>query len=165
MTRFRSPSFRFLAFGAALVAGLALTSMAVARGHGHDKGGRHGGGLAHVERAVERLELDAASRERVFAILDASRAEAREFRREMREARGELRSLLDAETPDAAAVFAQVDVVGALRTEAQKQKLRTLLEVRSVLTPEQWQELSRFRKGPKHRRGPHGSDAGPKRTQ
>jgi hypothetical protein len=46
--------------------------------------------------------------------------------------------------------MAQADALGALETEAHKSKLRTMLELRALLSAEQWQALKaslRHRKG------------------
>jgi Spy/CpxP family protein refolding chaperone len=48
---------------------------------------------------------------------------------------------LEHENPDEAAVMAQADAIGALKTEAQKHRLRTMLQVRALLTPEQRTKL------------------------
>jgi Spy/CpxP family protein refolding chaperone len=117
----------------ALVVALGLGSAGFARGPGHD--GRR------LEQAIDQLGLDAETRTAVFAAIDAGRPAARELRGQMRTAHDELRSLLDAPQPDAEQVMAQVEKVGALSTELRKQHLRTLLQVKAILGPEQSQKL------------------------
>ncbi len=91
--------------------------------------------------AITALGLDAATRGQVHQIVEASRAEHQRLRRELRAAYRHLRFLLAQEEPDEAAVMAQADAVGALRTALQKQRLRTMLQVRALLTPAQRAQL------------------------
>ena len=68
-----------------------------------------------------------------------------------------MRSLLEQETPDEAAVMSLADRIGAIRTEGRKSMLRALLAVRADLTPAQRQKLNEMmrRDGPPWRRGVH----------
>ena len=97
--------------------------------------------LGTVEHLVGELGLDAETEASIYSVLDAQRQARRDHLDEIRTARDELRALLDAEIPDEEAIFAQVDVIGALATDARKDGLRTLLEVRSLLDPEQQEAL------------------------
>ncbi|MCG8591783.1 MAG: Spy/CpxP family protein refolding chaperone, partial [Proteobacteria bacterium] len=164
MSFFASPT-RLIAPALAVVTAVALAGGAAARpggGGGEGCGPRGGGKLDRIERSVERLDLDEETRSSVYSVLDASRDEDRELRREMREAREQMRSLMDAEQPDTEAIFAQADAIGALRTEAQKQKLRTMIELRQLLSPEQWRELRSFRDGRGRGFGPRGAGREPR---
>lgn len=131
-----------------LVALLALPVLSASAG------GRHPGGhgMRGLEQRLEKLDLDAQVREQVDGILDAARDDARELHRETRAAHERLRSLLEQDEPDAEAVLAQADVVGALRTRAHKQKLGLLLQIRPLLSEEQREQLREQR--PRH--GRHG---------
>ena len=116
---------------------------------------RSGGGspdLRRLEHRVEKLDLDGAVRDQAFAILDAAREEDRALRDGLREAHEQLRSLLEGDAPDFAAVEAQVDAIGVLRTRAHKHSLRTALQVGALLTSEQREELVAER----HRGGSRG---------
>jgi Spy/CpxP family protein refolding chaperone len=73
----------------------------------------------------------------------------------------DLRHEMDKDSPDPAALDRLVDEASKLRASLQKSRLRHLLEVRKVLTPEQWEKakahlLSRMG----DRRGPEGRGAG-----
>jgi Spy/CpxP family protein refolding chaperone len=59
----------------------------------------------------------------------------------MKAAFEQMRTLLDQDTPDEAAVMQQAELLGQLRTEAHKAMLHTLLAVRAELTPEQRAQL------------------------
>jgi Spy/CpxP family protein refolding chaperone len=62
-----------------------------------------------------------------------------------------------ADKPDLDAILAQADSLGALKTEARKAQLRTLVGIRGLLTPEQWTELKgRMESEKSHRKQPQG---------
>lgn len=116
---------------------------------------RHAPPGSRLERLVEELGLDAHTLAQVDAIIDASRAKKRTLRRQLREAHQHMRSLLEEETPRETALLEQVDVIGGLRTELRKEQLKTMLRVRTLLSPEQRATLlERLNKGP--RRGRRG---------
>jgi Spy/CpxP family protein refolding chaperone len=60
----------------------------------------------------------------------------------IRQAHEALRALLEQDQPDADAAMAQADNLGALETERRKADLKALLQVRALLGPECWAELS-----------------------
>ena len=105
--------------------------------------GRHG--PPPIDRILERhaaeLGLSDAVREQVHAI--AADAEQREapLREALRAQRDALHELLAQDAPDSNAVMQQAELLGAAETEMHKQRLRTLLAVRALLTPEQRQQL------------------------
>lgn len=126
----------------------ATTALAQPPGQKHNR-------LMGLEHRIERLDLDAETRTNVYTIIDKARVEQRDLRYRLRKAYGAMRDLLEQETPDEAAVLAQADTLGTLRTEHRKQFLRTLLAVRAQLTPEQRDSLRQSihdRGGRKHRR-------------
>ncbi len=133
----------FLRTGAAIAAVLALV---VAGGAAARPGGRDHHGPPDLEQRLSRLELSAEAERAVHAILDEARPEQRALRRELKEARRAMKVLLDGETVDAERVMAQVDVIGGLKTAARKLELRTLIEVREHLTPDQRERLEKRRR-------------------
>jgi Spy/CpxP family protein refolding chaperone len=52
-----------------------------------------------------------------------------------------MRNALDADSPVTDTVLAQADSIGALETQAKKIELQAVIEVRKLLTPEQWRQL------------------------
>jgi Spy/CpxP family protein refolding chaperone len=127
--------------------------------HGGPPGGppHHRGGpppLEHVlERNAERLGLDAATEAEIRAISSASRAEGERIRESLDAAHREMRALLSADAPDESAVMQQVERIGALETEAHKSRLRGMLQIRALLTPEQRAVLVEIHKERRARRG------------
>lgn len=119
-----------LALGA-LAACLAVPAAAVAMG------GPHHDPLARLEKQVEALGLDAQTAAAVRTTIDAARNEAKTSRPEIRAAHQAMRDLLRQDSPDASAVLAQADTIGALMTAERKRVLQATLDVRALLTPDQ----------------------------
>lgn len=118
----------------------------------HHRGGPPGeppgGGL---DQALEQIDLPDDVRTDVDALLDEARTERRAFHRSLKAAQKDMRAKLEADEPDEAAVLAQADEIGRLRTEVEKTRLRTLLRINKRLSPEQREALTELLK--KHRRG------------
>jgi Spy/CpxP family protein refolding chaperone len=97
-------------------------------------------------------------RAKAFAIVDASRGEERALRERIRAAHEQLRASLESGAPDADALDARIEELGALKTQQHKQFLHTLIEVGALLPDEQraqWFEPPHFRDHRGHHRGDH----------
>lgn len=106
-----------------------------------------------MRHLTDRLDLDDDTRVSVRALIDAGRERTRDGRKELQTARTQMYGLLQADQPDEAAVLAQVERIGAIRTALHKQRMQTMLRVRALLSPEQRTTLlEMFKK----RRGRHG---------
>jgi Spy/CpxP family protein refolding chaperone len=130
---------------AALVAGLSAT-VAFASPHAH--GGGH-----RFERAIESLDLDADTQARVDAVFDAARPAHRELGRTLRDKADALKALMADPAATEDAVLAQVDAIGKLSTEMRKQEMRTVFQVRALLTPDQRTQLKEKMEKRWHRGG------------
>jgi Spy/CpxP family protein refolding chaperone len=108
---------------------------------------------AILEAHADRLGLDAATRDRIRGIAEASRAEEAPLDERLDDLEREMRRLLRGASPDEKAVMSQADRIGAVRTERHKHRLRTMLRIRALLTPAQREELVRIYKERKARRG------------
>lgn len=116
--------------------------------------GRHRPPLDDVlERHAGRLGLDERTRTEVRGIADAAREESRDVEAGLRTLHDEMRKLLDQEAPDLDGVLRQADRIGASETELSKLRLRTMLRIRGLLTPEQRQELVRIHEERRRKRG------------
>jgi Spy/CpxP family protein refolding chaperone len=93
------------------------------------------------EKLIEDINLDQKTQIEVKKVLNASQAKYKELFDQLRAARERMRSLLEQENPDETAVMTQADAIGALETEARKQRLRTMLQVHALLTAEQRAKL------------------------
>ena len=112
---------------------------------------------ALLERHAERLGLDVETLARIRAAADASRPEHERLAEELRALRLDMRALLSEDAPDRDAVMRQADRIGAVETALDKHRLVTLLEIRTLLTPEQRRELVRI--FDERRRERHGAEA------
>ena len=72
--------------------------------------------------------------------------------------------LMQADQPDDAKILAQIDRVAQARAELEKGRAKMLLEIRHVLTPEQWHRLQ-AENIPPPGRGPRGDGPQPRRPQ
>jgi Spy/CpxP family protein refolding chaperone len=93
------------------------------------------------EKFIEEINLDQKTLIEVKRILNASQAKHKELFGQLRAAHERMRFLLEQQNPDEAAVMTQADTIGALETEARKQRLRTMLQVHALLTAEQRTKL------------------------
>jgi Spy/CpxP family protein refolding chaperone len=110
--------------------GLATSAFARPRGHGPDR-------LTRLEQHIDSLDLNDATREAIHATIDGAQAEQSKLRDQLHEAYSGLRTLMKQDLPDGAAVSAQLDTIGALETEHQKQTTLAWLTALAQLTPEQ----------------------------
>ena len=127
---------------AAAAALLAVFALSAGNASARPPLGGSGPGTSMLEGRIRHLDLDTATRDAVFAILDGSRPTEREIESRLDTEHASMRALLEQDSPDEAAVLAQADRVGQTMLELRKQQLRTLLAVRSQLTPEQRAELA-----------------------
>src|SRR5262245_7274223 len=129
----------------------AATSEGAFGGRGrHGDGWQGGPSTARLEHRLERLDLSLDVRAKAFAIVDASRSEDRALRERIRTAHEQLRTALASGAPDAHALDAQVDALGALKTQQHKHFLHTMIQVGALLPDEQ---RTQWFAAPRHRGG------------
>jgi Spy/CpxP family protein refolding chaperone len=139
-----------LALGALAVFSIGTLAAGLAPARPHGGGCEHRGGLEWLERKLEKLELDEATRANATALFERANAELQALHEQKRAAHEQLRELMAQEPAPLDAVMAQAEEIGAIRTEADKARLRSMLELRSLLGPERWAEFEALRK--EHRR-------------
>lgn len=127
-----------LASLAVVAAGLLLALAAEARPPHHRSG-------EFLERHAEQLGLEPAQSEAISQLIEQSREQGESLREQVHELRGGLRELLQADVPDAAAVMAQADALGAVETDLNKLRLSTMMGIHAQLTPEQRAQLKELR--------------------
>ena len=139
MLRIRSFQMAALSLGM----GLALVAAGSARGdHGPGMGmGMGGGHTAFLERQLQQLHLPAPTQSAVDAVIAQSRTQQDSLRAQIQAAHESMKGMLDQDTPDEAAVMAQADSIGQLMTQQRKNDLHTLIQVRSLLSPDQRTQL------------------------
>ncbi len=140
------------------LAALAVAALATASAGAAGAFGRRGGppDLGRLEHRIERLDLSADARAKAFAIVDAARPKQRALREQVRTAHQKLGALLESGAPDTAALDAQVDALGALRTQQHKQFLHTMIQIGALLPADQRTQWMAPPRGGDHRgRRPH----------
>jgi len=133
----RIRSFRMTVLSLAM--GLALAAAAYARGPGMGMG--MGGHAAFLDRQIQQLHLPAQTQSAVDAVIAQSRTQQDALRDQIRAAHDSMKSLLEQDTPDENAVMAQADSIGRLMTQQRKNDLHTVIQVRSLLSPDQRAQL------------------------
>jgi Spy/CpxP family protein refolding chaperone len=137
---------------ASLLASGGLAIAAVAQPPGPEPGGgpsdsgrRGPHGPPPIERVLERhadeLGLDADTRVAIREIAIKARQDERPASERLRALHEQLRKLLGGDSPKLDDVMQWADRIGAAETELKKSRLRTMLEIRTLLTPEQRQKL------------------------
>ena len=135
----RSTRRRAARLALALAAVVGLAGAADARQDEH----RPVGGL--IKRNAERLGLTGDALAAVQAVVDASGMRHEALLTQLDAAREAMRALLSKPVPDANAVMAQADAIGAIETQLHKNRLQAIMEIRALLTPAQRTELLRVR--------------------
>jgi Spy/CpxP family protein refolding chaperone len=125
----------------ALWTALSALALALCAGdRGHDRPGIE----LILERHAERLQLDGATREQIRALVDASRERTQPQRDALDRLHDEMHALLSADAPELDAVLTKADEIGRAETALKKERLRTMLAIRALLTSEQRRELVRI---------------------
>lgn len=142
-----------------LLACLAFPGLSVAIGD--SSGGRHGKQGHHGERHppgsfaarhAQRLGLDDESRQRMGEIVARSGEQDAALRERLHAKRQQLRDLMKAShQPDEQTVMERADEIGRIEVEIHQNRLRAILALREILTPEQRQELMRIREESRER--------------
>ena len=126
------------------VLSLALGIGLVAAAHAHGPGmgmGMGGGHAAFLDRQIQQLHLPAQTQSAVDAVIAQSRTQQDQLRDQIRAAHDSMKSLLEQDTPDENTVMAQADSIGQLMTQQRKNDLHAVIQVRSLLTPDQRAQL------------------------
>jgi Spy/CpxP family protein refolding chaperone len=106
-------------------------------GKGKGFGGRGFGPEQRLEILAEKLELTEEQIAAIEGIKEAGREKGTELHKEMMRLRNELEGEMLKDEPSEKAALDLVTRIGSLRTEIQAEKLKTRLEIRQQLTPEQ----------------------------
>jgi len=133
-----------LIVGAIVVAGL-LATQAFARSPRAPQGpGVPPAGPPPIEGIIahaEELGLDESTVEALAVLAESERSESEALLADLEAAHEDLRALLDAETPDEAAILQQAELIGSVETDLRKTQLRSMLQLRALLSPEQRERL------------------------
>jgi Spy/CpxP family protein refolding chaperone len=138
------------AVAVAVTAGLVGAGSALARGPGGGCGAGGGGHmLERLEKHVAGAGLPPTVAQAVYQRIDQARTERRSLEASLDAAHEQMHTLMKQGNANVDALMAQADTVGSLETQMHKIGLRAFVEIRAMLTPEQWEALS-----PKWHHGP-----------
>jgi protein CpxP len=145
MKQFSSPVWKISAALVAVVMVLALAGMAQAQNRGTRPEGDRPDREEMIDHMVSRLGLDDEQQEQMKQIHLQHRDDSEALKEQMETARERVDELVDAEQFDEAAIRAAADEYGALQTESFVSRAEMQQEVREILTPEQYEELTQMR--------------------
>jgi protein CpxP len=107
--------------------------------------GGAGGQFWNNPRTVAALKLTDDQRKAMDGILQDHRMKLVDLEANLKKAELAMQPLMKADTPDQAAILAQIDKVAQARAELEKANARFLLALRAKLTPDQWKQLQAMR--------------------
>ena len=107
--------------------------------------GMGGRGWWNNPRMIEQLKLTDDQRKAMDAILLQHREKLIDLRGNLEKAELAMQPLMSADTPNDAAIIAQIDKVVAARAELERANARFLLAIRDKLTADQWKQIQSVR--------------------
>lgn len=107
--------------------------------------GMGGRGWWNNTRMIEQLKLTDDQRKAMDAILLQHREKIIDLRSNLEKAELAMQPLMSADTPNDAAIIAQIDKVVAARAELERANARFLLAIRDKLTADQWKQIQAAR--------------------
>lgn len=103
--------------------------------------GMGGRGWWNNPRMIEQLKLTDDQRKAMDEILLQHREKLIDLRANLEKAELAMQPLMSADTPNDAAITAQIDKVVAARAELERANARFLLAIRDKLTADQWKQI------------------------
>jgi Spy/CpxP family protein refolding chaperone len=125
------------------IALLASTAMA------QQRSGRSPGGFAEgrlMKKKAKEIGLSEETVAKIDAVIKAGKAEEAKLREENMAAIRELNELLAQNLPSEKELMAAANRVGANAEKSRELKMKSVIEMRSLLTPEQLEKFMEFRK-------------------
>ena len=122
-------------------------------------GKRRGPGPRFFAKNAEALGLDDTTVAAIKDIFQGAKDQRKALRQQTKLAKTTLRDLMGAEVVDSAAILAQAKTLGALKAQKVEARATTMLQVRSLLTAEQFAKvkaLKKERRGKFNKRGKRG---------
>jgi periplasmic protein CpxP/Spy len=137
---------------AIMIIAIALLTLTVtpAQARGGDMKSGFGGDMSRIEHMASKLGLSEQQQSDFQRIIDEGREKSKSYVQQLVAARKEMQDLMDADVFDEQAVRALAERKSAAMTELVVIHTRTRFEIRSLLTPEQRENLESMR-------GKHGS--------
>lgn len=111
-------------------------------------------GLVNDPQLAERLGINADQQKKIQATVQEHRLKQIDLQAALEKAQIVMQPLMNADQPDEKQILSQIDKVHQAQAELQKDEMRLQLEVRRVLTVDQWKKLQAERRGGPGRSGP-----------
>jgi Spy/CpxP family protein refolding chaperone len=114
-------------------------------------------------KLAQQIGLSADQQKKMDDILQQNRLKLIDLNATLQKQETVMHPLMEADQPDEAKILAQIDAIAQARAELEKNNARMLLEIRQVLTPDQWKKLKELRAegpGPRAWRGRDGRGPG-----
>jgi Spy/CpxP family protein refolding chaperone len=126
------------------IALVASTAMAQQRsGRNVTPGGGAEGRM--MKKKAKDIGLSEETIAKIDAAIEANKAAEKKLREENRDALTKLNEVLSKNLPSEKELMAAADKVGELASKSREQKMKSVLEVRSLLTAEQLEKFMEFR--------------------
>ena len=109
--------------------------------------GRHGAMRRHHGDMMAELDLSDRQKEQIRGIRQAQERRMIPLNADLKTAGLDLRELMQAERPNQARIDAAIDKLADLRADAHKERVKSMLAIRDVLTDEQRKKLKEARGG------------------
>ena len=141
--RMRSSRRLILFCGLMSIALLASTAMA------QQRSGRSPGGFAEgrlMKKKAKEIGLSEETVAKIDAVIKAGKAEETKLRDENMAVIGELNELLAQNLPSEKELMAAANKVGANAEKSRVLKMKSVIEMRSLLSPEQLEKFMEFRR-------------------
>jgi periplasmic protein CpxP/Spy len=110
---------------------------------------------------VQKLGLTADQQKKMDGIVEQSRLKLIDLSAALQKQEVIMQPLIEAEQPDEPKILSQIDKIAQARAELEKANARMLLQVRSVLTQDQWKKLQADAPRPGHFMGGPGGRGRP----
>ncbi|HOX44130.1 MAG TPA: periplasmic heavy metal sensor [Myxococcota bacterium] len=122
----------------AVLVALSMLALPLAALAGPGKGGPP---PAVMKKIMKDVGLSDGQIKQIEELHFKAEREKLEIRYELEKARLELQQLMIAAQPEQGAVFSQLDKIGAVQTRLKKNRVGLMLQIRKLMTPEQWQKM------------------------
>jgi Spy/CpxP family protein refolding chaperone len=113
----------------------------------HGRHGRMGAMRGRGRDVMAQLDLNDRQKEQIQTIKDAQQRRMIPIRASLEEAGLDLRDLMRADNPNQGRIDAAIDRLADLRADAHKERVKSMLQIRDVLTDEQKKKLKDARGG------------------
>jgi Spy/CpxP family protein refolding chaperone len=97
--------------------------------------------MVRAKKIMHEIGLSDQQIEKVQGLRFKADREQVDIRSDLDKAHIDMQQLLSADKPNDAAVFTQIEKIGALEVQLKKNRIGLMLEVRKLMTPEQWEKI------------------------